>query len=106
MLLSKKKCIYIFAYFSKNYFLNNSTADCSHAFSYVLEPNHSSPVTLLVNLHKIHRVAAGLENGRLFLLDSTLIPASSKFGEGSFVLTELGTGNKLYSSCVVWNNEE
>lgn len=90
----------------KSNFYSSSSSDCSHAFSYVLEPNHSSPVTLLVNLHKIKRVAAGLENGRLFLLDSSLIPTSSIFGEGSFVLTELGTGSRLYSACVVWNTDE
>lgn len=52
------------------------------------------------------RVAAGLENGRLFLLDSALIPSSSTFGEGSFVLTELGTGSKLYAAGVHWISDE
>lgn len=60
----------------------------------------------MVNLHRINRVAVGLENGRLFLLDSKQIPASSMLGEGSFVLTELGTGDQLYSACVVWTNDE
>lgn len=86
---------------------NCSAIDCSHVFSYTLEPaTNASAITLLVNLHNINRVAAGLENGRLFLLDSSLIPSSSSFGEGSFVLTELGTGNKLYSAGVHWISNE
>lgn len=83
-----------------------SATECSHIFSYTLEPSNSSAVTLLVSLHRIGRVAAGLENGRLFLLDSTLIPSSSTFGEGSFVLTELGTGSRLYAAGVHWISDE
>lgn len=84
-----------------------SSSDCSHVFSYTLEPAiTSSPITLLVELANIKRVAAGLENGRLFLLDSSLIPSSSTFGEGSFVLTELGTGDKLFSAGVHWINDK
>lgn len=81
-----------------------STSDCSHVFSYVLEPNHSGAVTVLLYLDKINRVAAGLENGRLFLLDSSFIPSSSIFGEGSFVLTELSSGDRLYAASVTWSN--
>lgn len=83
-----------------------SAADCAHIFSYTLEPSNSSRVTLLVSLHRIGRCAAGLENGRLFLLDSALIPSTSSLGEGSFVLTELGTGSKLYSAGVHWISDE
>lgn len=84
-----------------------SAINCSHVFSYTLEPaSITSPITLLVNLANINRVAAGLENGRLFLLDSSLIPSSSTFAEGSFVLTELGTGNKLYAAGVHWINHK
>lgn len=79
----------------------------SHIFSYALETNTQNAVTALVNMDKIDRVAATLENGRIFILDSTLIPLSSVYGEGSFVLSELGTtGSLLYSSCVIWSSDE
>lgn len=77
-----------------------------HTFSYALEPSHPSPVVALVHLGRINRVAVGLENGRLFLLDSMMIPSSSTSGEGSFVLTELGSGEKLQSVCALWKDNE
>lgn len=84
-----------------------SAINYSHVFSYALETNTQNAVTALVNMDKIDRVAATLENGRIFILDSTLIPLSSVFGEGSFVLSELGaTGSLLYSSCVIWSSDE
>lgn len=76
-----------------------------HTFSYALEPIQHSPVVALVYLDRIKRVAAGLENGRLFLLDSTLIPSTYHCAEGSFVLTELGPGERLYSVCALWKKE-
>lgn len=83
-----------------------NASDCVHTFSYALEPAQPCPVVALVYLDKINRVAAGLENGRLFLLDSTLIPKSSVSGEGSFVLTELGSGERLYSVCALWSTDD
>lgn len=84
-----------------------SSINYSHVFSYALETNTQNAVTALVNMDKIDRVAATLENGRIFILDSTLIPLTSVFGEGSFVLSELGaTGSLLYSSCVIWSSSE
>ncbi|XP_055623482.1 leucine-rich repeat serine/threonine-protein kinase 1 isoform X2 [Toxorhynchites rutilus septentrionalis] len=80
-------------------------SDCVHQFSYALEPAQPSPVVALVYLKKFNRVAAGLENGRLFLLDSTLTPSTSVSAEGSFVLSELGSGERLYSVCPLWKNE-
>ncbi|XP_058127857.1 leucine-rich repeat serine/threonine-protein kinase 1 [Anopheles ziemanni] len=81
-------------------------ADCAHQFSYALEPSTPSPVVALVYLKKFHRVAAGLENGRLFLLDSTLIPSTCVSAEGSFVLSELGSGERLCSVTALWLSED
>jgi hypothetical protein len=83
-----------------------NAGDCSHLFSYALEPAQPSPLVALVYLEKIKRVAAGLENGRLFLLDSALIPSSYVSAEGSFVLTELGSGEQLFSVCALWKESE
>ncbi|XP_053678911.1 leucine-rich repeat serine/threonine-protein kinase 1 [Anopheles nili] len=83
-----------------------NAADCAHLFSYALEPSAPSPVVALVYLKKFHRVAAGLENGRLFLLDSTLIPTTCVSAEGSFVLSELGSGERLCSVTALWRSEE
>lgn len=77
-----------------------------HTFSYALEPSQPSPVVALVHLGRINRVAAGLENGRLFLLDSSLVPSSCMSAEGSFVLTELGSGERLESVCALWRDDE
>uniref|UniRef100_A0A182PFW2 non-specific serine/threonine protein kinase n=1 Tax=Anopheles epiroticus TaxID=199890 RepID=A0A182PFW2_9DIPT len=79
-----------------------NAADCAHLFSYALEPSAPSPVVALVYLKKFHRVAAGLENGRLFLLDSTLIPSTCVSAEGSFVLSELGSGERLCAVTALW----
>ncbi|KFB52135.1 hypothetical protein ZHAS_00020459 [Anopheles sinensis] len=81
-------------------------ADCAHQFSYALEPSTPSPVVALVYLKKFHRVAAGLENGRLFLLDSTLIPSTCVSAEGSFVLSELGSGERLCSVTALWLSDD
>lgn len=86
-----------------NYF--NSAADCSHLFSYSLEITEDCSVVTIIYLEKINRVAAGLTNGRLFLLDSTLIPKTFAAAEGSFVLTEIGSGEELHSACSVWCNK-
>ncbi|KXJ72845.1 hypothetical protein RP20_CCG017127 [Aedes albopictus] len=82
-----------------------NASDCGHLFSYALEPAQPCPVVALVYLKKFSRVAAGLENGRMFLLDSTLTPSTSVSAEGSFVLSELGSGERLYSACPLWKNE-
>uniref|UniRef100_A0A182N1F9 non-specific serine/threonine protein kinase n=1 Tax=Anopheles dirus TaxID=7168 RepID=A0A182N1F9_9DIPT len=83
-----------------------NAADCVHLFSYALEPSAPSPVVALVYLKKFHRVVAGLENGRLFLLDSMLIPSTYVSAEGSFVLSELGSGERLCSVTALWLAED
>ncbi|XP_052864950.1 leucine-rich repeat serine/threonine-protein kinase 1 [Anopheles cruzii] len=81
-------------------------ADCAHLFSYALEPSQPSPVVALVYLKKFQRVAAGLENGRLFLLHSKLVPSTCVSAEGSFVLSELGSGERLCSVTALWKSED
>lgn len=79
-----------------------NASDCSHLFSYSLEIGANCSVITLIHLEKFNRVAAGLANGRLFLLDSTLVPKTFASAEGSFVLTELGSGEQLHSACSIW----
>ena len=80
--------------------------DCCHRFTYSMEPTQPSPVVALIYLKNFNRVTVGLENGRVFLLDSTLVPSTSASAEGSFVLTELGSGERLFSICCLWRSEE
>ena len=75
--------------------------DCLPVFKYALDPNQSIPISILVNMPNINRVAAGLINGRIFLLDSTITPVSSVSAEGSFVLAEINTGDTLASACII-----
>ena len=67
----------------------------------MLDTAIKSPVISLVYLTKIQRVAVGLHNGRVFLVDSTKIPTNCAFAEGSFVLTEICSGLVLHSACSV-----
>lgn len=84
----------------------DSATDCSHLFSYSLEIAEDCAVVTIIYLDKIKRVAAGLANGRLFLLDSALIPKTFVSAEGSFVLTEVGSGEELHSACSVLYKDE
>nr|CAD7257823.1 unnamed protein product [Timema shepardi] len=71
--------------------------DCRPLFSYVMDPEapEQSSVCSLLPLVSLQRVAVGLSNGRLFLVRSDMLPISPTMGEGSFVMTELG-------SCIVY----
>lgn len=60
------------------------------AFSYSLDPAHLSKVTAIASIAGSHIVAAGLENGRVFLLDSTCYPIKCVNAEDNFVVTEIG----------------
>ncbi|XP_039969967.1 leucine-rich repeat serine/threonine-protein kinase 1 isoform X4 [Bactrocera tryoni] len=78
----------------------------AHTFTYMLDPVIKSPVISLVYLRNIERVAIGLHNGRVFLVDSTKIPTNCAFAEGTFVLTEICSGLILHSACsVIIDNE-
>ena len=43
------------------------------------------------------RVVVALRNGRIFLCQSNLIPLCKIGGEGTFILTELGTSDSAHS---------
>jgi hypothetical protein len=62
-------------------------------------------VSSLVLLPKLQRVAVGLTNGRLFLVRSDVLPSYSRMGEGSFVMTELGSSTILYSLTAVFKDQ-
>lgn len=81
--------------------------DCRPLFSYALDPEAPEPcaVSSLVNLPKLQRVAVGLTNGRLFLVRSDISPTSSTMGEGSFVMTELGSSTVLHSLTAVFKDQ-
>lgn len=79
-----------------------STTNYSHIFTYMLDPAIKSPVISLVYFRTIERVAVGLHNGRVFLLDSTKVPSNCAFAEGSFVLTEICSGLILHSACAAY----
>ena len=78
-----------------------SLVDYSHIFSYMLDPAIKSPLITLVYLRDIQRVAVGLHNGRVFLVDSSRVPSNCAFAEGSFVLTEICSGLILHCACAV-----
>lgn len=88
---------------SKGNLYGFNAIDCALKFSYCMEPNSPCAIVSIVNLGKAQRVVVGLENGRIFLVDSRQVPTSQFCAEGSFVLTELGgSGQKLCSICEVW----
>lgn len=78
-----------------------SLSDYTHIFSYMLDPAIKSPLISLVYLRGIDRVAVGLHNGRVFLVDSSRVPSNCAFAEGSFVLTEICSGLILHCACAV-----
>lgn len=82
-----------------------STSNYTHVFSYMFDPSIKSPVISLVYLKNIERVAVGLHNGRVFLVDSTKVPTNCAFAEGSFVLTEICSGQILHSAVAVLLDE-
>ncbi|XP_059217831.1 leucine-rich repeat serine/threonine-protein kinase 1 isoform X2 [Stomoxys calcitrans] len=78
-----------------------SLTDYTHIFSYMLDPAIKSPLISLVYLKDIERVAVGLHNGRVFLVDSSKVPSNCAFAEGSFVLTEICSGLILHCACAI-----
>ncbi|XP_032596558.1 leucine-rich repeat serine/threonine-protein kinase 1 isoform X2 [Drosophila grimshawi] len=78
-----------------------STASYAHLFSYMLDPAIKSAVISLVHMEGIARVAVGLHNGRVFLVDADRVPSNCAFAEGSFVLTEICSGFVLHAACSV-----
>ncbi|XP_034249520.1 leucine-rich repeat serine/threonine-protein kinase 1 isoform X2 [Thrips palmi] len=81
-----------------------SASDCSHLFSYRLDPDEQpgASVCCLLPLPALQRVAVAMSNGRLFLVRSDTLPAAPTMAEGSFVMAELGSSSSLYSLAAVF----
>lgn len=75
--------------------LNAYHADTiSWGWKYVLG---DAPIVAILFLQELNRVAVGLRNGRLFLVRSDVTPSTASMAEGSFVMTELGSSENLFS---------
>ena len=73
-------------------------SDYSVAFQYTLELDapESTPVKTVYSLEPTcERVAIATGSGRVFLCDSHHVPTHSARGEGSFILTELGSSGRI-----------
>jgi len=74
-------------------------------FSYKLTTDQEVGVKRIVTLKDRHRVAVGLENGRIFLVRSDMSPLAPTMGEGSFVMSELGSSTVLFDFITVDSNK-
>ena len=74
-----------------------SSSTYKKIFSYHMDPGaeNPSPIRSLYFIKSSGRVVVALHNGRIFLCQSDMIPVNPTGGEGTFILTELGT-----SGCV------
>ena len=69
-------------------------------FSYKMEPDameEPSPVRAIHFVPELQRVCVAMHNGRMFLCDAGVIPYGVMGGEGSFVMTELGSSSCIHS---------
>ena len=69
-------------------------------FSYKMEPDameQPSPVRAIHFVPELKRVCVAMHNGRMFLCDADVIPSGIIGGEGSFVMTELGSSSCIHS---------
>ena len=69
-------------------------------FSYKMEPDameEPSPVRAIHFVPELQRVCVAMHNGRMFLCDAGVIPHGVMGGEGSFVMTELGSLSCIHS---------
>ena len=75
-----------------------STSSYKRMFSYSMDPDSEvpSPIRSLYFIKSSGRVVVALHNGRIFLCQSNLIPISPVGGEGTFILTELGTSDCVH----------
>ena len=56
-----------------------------------------SPVRAIHFVPELQRVCVAMHNGRMFLCDAGVIPHGVMGGEGSFVMTELGSSSCIHS---------
>jgi serine/threonine protein kinase/GTPase SAR1 family protein len=75
-----------------------STSSYKKIFCYSMDPESEvpSPIRSLYFIKSSGRVVVALHNGRIFLCQSNLIPISPVGGEGTFILTELGTSDCVH----------
>lgn len=57
----------------------------------------------MIYINRLNRVLVGLRNGRIFMVNSDVIPAELACAEGSFVLSEISSGMTLYSMAYLEN---
>lgn len=83
-----------------------SAGDCQHLFSYALDPDSpdNACICSLLHLPEQSRVAVGLSNGRVFLVRDDMSPTAPTMGEGSFVMSELGSSTVLHAITAVFND--
>ena len=76
-----------------------STSSYCKTFCYSMDPESDQPAAIQsMNFIKSSgRVVVALRNGRIFLCQSNLIPLCKIGGEGTFILTELGTSDSAHS---------
>ncbi|RZF41154.1 hypothetical protein LSTR_LSTR013926 [Laodelphax striatellus] len=82
--------------------------DCTHIFSYALDPDSpdNAGVCAILHLERQSRVAVGLCNGRVFLVRDDLSPAAPTMAEGSFVMSELGSSSVLHAITAVYTDND
>jgi hypothetical protein len=71
-------------------------------WSYTLVDTDTSPVLRLLWLEPLQRLAVALGCGRIFLVTDTP-PTVSSMGEGTFVLTELGSATILHDITAIFS---
>ncbi|XP_050524105.1 leucine-rich repeat serine/threonine-protein kinase 1 isoform X2 [Daktulosphaira vitifoliae] len=83
-----------------------SSNDCKHIFSYkLINDDQKVAVKCITILKDRHRIAIGLENGRIFLVRNDMSPLAPTMGEGSFVMSELGSSTVLFCFIAVNSNK-
>ena len=76
-----------------------SSSTYRRIFSYQMDQDTDtpSPIRSLYYIKSSGRVVVALHSGRIFLCQSDTIPVKDTGGEGTFILTELGTSGCVHS---------
>jgi len=77
-------------------------------FSYKMEPDameEPSPVRAIHYVPELRRACVAMHNGRMFLCCTDVIPRGVIGGEGSFVMTELGSTSCIHSVTSIVKND-
>lgn len=76
------------------------------AFSYVLDPAHISAIVSIKCVPGSNWVIAGLDIGRIFVLDSNCYPIKCVNAKDDFILTDVFLNTKLYTLTVYTANPQ